>query len=369
MCLIKETTTKYADGHSNTIRTLIPCSNSTNDRACNNTVVDQIEKRVPETSSQLVLLPSSSRRGEVVLHQNMHRQHRHEPRQERRYAGEIDVRIHNWFPRFSIRRLDDGGFKSRRRRGDGESRRTSGVVMPEAPMPPPPPTIVHQSGRRSPPPSPMPILVPSPNRPTPPQGPGAAVAFTTRDTIPSSSDTLSRTSSARSRDARRAVQDLPLLPGPASTSSVTSSRHPRHTPGLSRLRVDARSKFSDSAYGGSSNISPVDAPKEDTSSETRSNTTSERNASQRYNYTNDNASVGRGNYETDEEDKMSDSSESRKSHRTIRRVRGNGDPEMTQRKMQEAMRESEGYQSRTSEQGDGSVRSGSESERRRRRRR
>lgn len=352
MCLITEVTTKYGDGHSDITKTLSFCSNSVNNRACNNLNVDHIEERVPGSSSQLALRPSSSRRDEVVLHQNMPRQHRQEPRQERRYAGQVDVKIRNGVPHFSIRRLDDGGSRSRRRHGEYESRRASGVVMPEAPMPPPL-AIVHQSGRRSPPPSAMPTLVPSPNRPTPPQGPGAAIAFTTRDTVPSSSDTLSRASSSRSRDARRAVRDLTLLNAPASSSSVTSNRHPRPTPGLSRLRVDSRQKFRDSAYGGSSNISPVDAPKTNTLSETRSNTTSERSANVRYNYSNGNAVIRRDDYDVDEEDRKSNSSKGRKGYRIVRRVKGNDDPEMTQRKMQKAIKEAEDYQSQTGEQFDG----------------
>ncbi|KAG9898171.1 hypothetical protein KCU98_g9797, partial [Aureobasidium melanogenum] len=367
MCLIKEVTTIYADGYSDMKQTVIACHNSVGGLACDNTQTQTKTEHMPGNSSQLVLRPSSSRRGEVVVHQGTPT-HRQEPRQERRYAGEIGVRIRNWRPEFSIRRLDNGGSRHRRRRGDGESRRTSGEVMPEAPMPPP--AVVHQSGRRSPPPSAMPALVPSPNRPTPPQGPGAAVAYTTRDTVPSSSSTPSRTSSTRSRDAHRAVQGLPLLNVPASGPSVTSSRHARSTPGLSRLRVESRPKFHDSAYGGSSNISPIDAPpKTDTFSETHSNPTSERTASVRYNYTNQFAVAGREDYDTDDEDKKSNSSEGRKRYRIIRRVRINDDPEMTQRKMQEDIRAAEEHQSQMSEQGDGSVRSGSGSRRRRHHRR
>ncbi|KAH0355342.1 hypothetical protein KCU83_g2074, partial [Aureobasidium melanogenum] len=368
MCLIKEVTTIYADGYSDMKKTVIACHNSVGGLACDNSQTQTKTEHMPGKSSQLVLRPSSSRRREVVVHQSTP-SHRQEPRQERRYAGEIDVRIRNRRPEFSIRRLDDGGPRHRRRRGDSESRRTSGAVMPEAPMPPPP-AFVHQSGRRSPPPSAMPVIVPSPNRPTPPQGPGATVAYTTRDTVPSSSGTPSRTSSTRSRDAHRAVQGLPLSNFPASGPSVTSSRHARSTPGLSRLRVESRQKFHDSAYGGSSNISPIDAPpKTDTFSETHSNPTSERTASMRYNYTNQTAVAGREDYDTDDEDKKSNSSEGRKRYHIIRRVRINGDPEMTQRKMQEDIRAAEEHQSQTSEQGDGSVRSGSGSRRRRHHRR
>lgn len=366
MCQIKKEKTTHADGRSETKKILSLCNNSVDGHPCDD-VRKPITERVPGSSSQLALRPSSSRRDEVVLHQDTSR-HRPEPRQERRYSTQLGVRIHNWRPVFSLQRLDDGGSRSRRRRGDSESRSTSGEVLPEAPMPPPPPPLVHQSGRRSPPPSAMPTLVPSPNRPTPPQGPGAAVAYTTRDTVPSSSGTPSRTSSTRSRDAYRAVQGLPLLNIPVSGPSVTSSRHARPTPGLSRLRVESRPKFHDSAYGGSSNISPIDAPKTDTFSETHSNPTSERTASVRYNYTNQNSVVGREDYDTDD-DKKSNSSEGRKRFRIIRRVRINDDPEMTQRKMQEDIRAAEEHQSQTSEQGDGSVRSGSGSRRRRHHRR
>ncbi|CAD0088926.1 unnamed protein product [Aureobasidium mustum] len=368
MCLITEETVKYADGYSEIKKVLHTCHNSVNKHPCNDLRTETSEERVPGSSSQLVRHPSSSRHDQLVLHQDPPRR-RQEPREERHYASEIGVRLRGWFPEFSIRRLDNEGIGSRRRRGHGESRRASGEVMPEAPMPPPP-TFIHQSNRRSPPPSAMPALVTSPNRPTPPQGPGAAaVAYTTRDTIPSSSGTPSRTSSTRSRDAHRAVQDLPLLTIPGGDSSVTSSRHPRPTPGLSRLRFDSSTKFNDSTYGGSSNISPIEAPKTDTLSETHSNTTSGRSASQRYNYTNDNAVVGRRDYDTDDEDKKSNSSEGRKSYRIIRRVRGNDDPEMTQRKMLEDTRAAEEYQSQMSEQGDGSVGSGSGSRRRRHHRR
>ncbi|CAD0089177.1 unnamed protein product [Aureobasidium vineae] len=310
MCLIKRVTTIHPDDYSDTTETFSPCSHSVNNRPCDNTILDKITERVPSTSSQVALRPSSSRHNEVVLHQEPPRR-RQDPREERRYSGEIGVRFRGWLksPEFSIRRLDDGGSGSgsRRRRGSGESRRISGEMMPEAPMPPSP-ALVHQSNRRSPPPSMPPTLISPPSRPTPPQGPaGAAAAFTTRDTIPSSSSTPSRTSSSRSRDAYRAVQGLPHLTVPASSSSVTS-RYPRSTPGLSRIRFDPSTKFRDSAYG-SSNISPIDAPKANTLSDTRSNTASERSASERYNYTNDNAVARREDYDIDEEDKKSNSSE------------------------------------------------------------
>ncbi|KAG9655100.1 hypothetical protein KCU64_g6769, partial [Aureobasidium melanogenum] len=369
MCQIKKEKTTHANGRSETKKILFLCNNSVDGRPCDDVRTKPITERVPGTSSQLALRPSSSRRDEVVLHQDTSR-HRPEPRQERRYSTQLGVRIHNWRPVFSLQRLDDEGSRSHRRRGDSESRSTSGEVLPEAPMPPLPPPLVHQSGRRSPPPSAMPTLMPSPNRPTPPQGPGAAAAYTTRDTVPSSSGAPSRTSSTRSRDAHRAVQDLLPLTVPASGPSVTSSRHARSTPGLSRLRVESRPMFHDSAYGGSSNISPIDAPpKTDTFSETYSNPTSERTASVRYNYTNETAVVGREDHDTDDEDQKSNSSKGRKRYHIIRRVRTNDDPEMTQRKMQEDIRAAEEHQSQTSEQGDGAVRSGSGSRRRRHHRR
>ncbi|KAG9946081.1 hypothetical protein KCU85_g6756, partial [Aureobasidium melanogenum] len=364
MCLIKEETTTYADGYSEMKKTVFACSHSVDGRTCDNTETEKSTRHVPGNSSQLVLRrPSSSRRDQVVLHQDSTR-HRPAPRQERRYANEIGVRIRNWRPQFSIHRLDDRGSRHRRRRSDGESR-TSGELMPEAPMPPPPP-VVHQSGRRSPPPSALPAIITPPNRPTPPSGSGAAVvAYTTRDTIPSSSGTPSRTSSTRSKQAHQAAQDLLPLTVPASGPSVTSSKHTRPTPGLSRLRVESRPMFHDSTYGGSSNISPIDAPKIDTFSETHSNPTSERTASERYNYTNQTVVIGREDHVTDDEDKKSNSSEDRKSYRMVRRVRINDDPEMTQRKMQEDIRAAEEYQSQTSEQVERSVKSGSESRRRR----
>ncbi|CAD0109155.1 unnamed protein product [Aureobasidium uvarum] len=329
MCLIKRVTTIHPDDHSDTTETFSPCSHSVNNRPCDNTVLDKITERVPSTSSQLALRPSSSRHKEVVLHQDTPR-HRQQPREERRYSGEIGVRFRGLFksPEFSIRRMDDrgsgSGSGSRGSRGSGESRRISGEMMPEAPMPPPP-AFVHQSNRRSPPPSMPPTLVSPPNRPTPPQGPGAAAAFTTRDTIPSSSGTPSRTTSSRSRDVHRAVQGLPHLTVPASSSSVTS-RHPRSTPGLSRIRFDPSTKFRDSAYG-SSNISPIDAPRANNLSDTRSNTTSERSASERYNYTNDNAVTTREDYDIDEEDKKSNSSAGRKDYRSYEGGRGVPEPD------------------------------------------
>ncbi|KAH0361907.1 hypothetical protein KCU65_g8425, partial [Aureobasidium melanogenum] len=362
MCLIKEETTKYADGYSEMEETVLPCSRSVDGHACDNVRREKSSKRVSGSSSQLVHRPSPPRRNEIAVHQDPPPR-RQEPRQERHYASEIGVRIRNWRPEFSIRRLDGRGSRHRRRRSDGESM-TSGEVMPEAPMPPPPaptPAFVHQSGRRSPPPSALPAIITPPNRPTPPQGPGAVVAYTTRDTVPSSSGTPSRTSSTRSRDAHRAVQDLTLVTGPASGPSVTSSRPPRPTPGLSRLRLESRPNFHDSAYGGSSNISPIDAPKTVTFSETHSSPTSERTASVRYNYINEN--------DTDDEDKKSNSSEGRKRYRIVRRVRINDDPEMTQRKMEEDIRAAEEHQSQMSEQGEGSIRSGSGSRRRRHHRR
>ncbi|KAK6007830.1 hypothetical protein QM012_004644 [Aureobasidium pullulans] len=322
MCLIKKEKTTRADGRLDTKKILYPCNNSVNGRACDNTVTTT--EHMPGDFSQLSLRPSSSRRDQVVLHQDPPR-HRPEPREERRYATKIGVRIRNWFPEFSIHRLDDGGYRSRRRRGNGESRGTPVEIMPEAPMPPQP-VFLHQSSRRSPPPSALPILVPPSNGPTP-QGPGAAAAFTTRDTVPSSSGTPSRTSSTRSREVHRAVQGLSLLTVPASGSSVTSSRNPRPTPGLSRRCVNPRPEFRDSTYGGSSNISPVDAPKIDILSETRSNTTSEHSASEKYNYNNAVAVIKREDYGMDEEDEKSSSSEGRKRYHARRHEDCGGIPE------------------------------------------
>jgi hypothetical protein len=378
MCLIKKVTTFHSDGRSNTTETLLPCSNSDRIRACDNAQVEEYE-RGPGKSSQMVLRPSSSKNQEVVLHQNTYPP-RQEPRPERRYAGEIGVRLRGWrSPIFSVRRLDDGGsgsgsgFGSRRRHRDGEGW-SSGEMMPEAPMPPPPrvPQLhqtVHHSQRRSPPPSVPPMLITPPNRPTPPQGPsGAAVGFATIDTVPQSSGTPSRASSSRSKDAHRAVQGLPQQMVPVSGSSVTSNRSHRVTQGLSHLRFDTSTRFRDSAYG-SNDISPIDATKSDRMSETRSNTTSERSANERHNYANDKVVARRESYENDDEDIKSNSSGGRKDYRIVRRIRGHDDEEETDRKMQEIMNEAKDYQSRTSEQGEGSVRSGSGSGRRRHRRR
>ena len=77
----------------------------------------------------------------------------------------------------------------------------------------------------------------------------------------------------------------------------------------------------------------------------------------------------RESYENDDEDMKSNSSGGRKDYRMVRRIRGNDDEEETDRKMQEKMKEAKDYQSHTSEQGEGSVRSGSGSGRRRHRRR
>lgn len=365
MCLIKRVITYHSDGRVDTKDDLLPCHNSDRIHACDNTETETLE-RGPGKSSNMVLRPTASTNNEVVLHQNMSPRRRGPP-PERRYSSEIGVRFRGLrSPKFSIRRLDDGGSGSRRRSRIDEGW-SSGEVMPEAPMPPPPPHV-HNSHRGSPPSSMPPTIVAPPNRPSPPQGPsGAAVAFTTRDTVPSSSGTPSRASSSRSKDARRAVQNVTQqivsvhVPGP----SVTSNRSQRSTAGLTQLRLNP---FRDSAYGGSSNISPIDAPKSDTMSETHSNTTSASSANQRFNYANDKAVVTTGNQETDDEDIKSNSSGSRKSYRIVRRVRRDGDPEETDRRTQEAMRVAEDYQSRTSEQGDGSVR-GSQSGRRRHRRR
>jgi hypothetical protein len=369
MCLIKRVTTFHRDGRSDTTETPMYCNNSDRTQACENTKVEVIE-RGSGKSSQVALRPSSSKNNEVVLHQDTSPR-RQEARRERRYSGDIGVRFRGWFksPEFSVRRLDDGGSGSGSRRRRGESERwPSEEMMPEAPMPPP--ARVHQVHRRSPPPSMPPTIVSPPDRPTPPQGPGAAAAsaFTTRDTVPSSSGTLSRASSSRSKDARKAVQDLPHLTVPAPGPSVTSNRTTRSTPGLTRLRFDSNTRFRDSAYG-SSNISPIDAPKSDACSETRSNTTSERSASQRFNYANDKVVVRREDYDNDndEEDIKSISSGGRKDYRIVRRVKGDGNPEETQRRMQEDMSMAQDYQSRTSEQGEGSVRSGSGRRRHRRR--
>jgi hypothetical protein len=364
MCLIKRVTTFHRDGRSDTTETPMYCNNSDRTQACENTKVEVIE-RGSGKSSQVALRPSSSKNNEVVLHQDTSPR-RQEARQERRYSGDIGVKFRGWFrsPEFSVRRLDGGsGSGSRRRRGDSE-RWPSEEVMPEAPMPPP--ARVHQSHRRSPPPSMPPTIVSPPDRPTPPQGPGSAAAFTTRDTVPSSSDTPSRASSSRSKDARKAVQDLPHLTVSGPVPSVTSNRTTRSTPGLTRLRFDSNTRFRDSAYG-SSNISPIDAPNWDAQSDTRSNTTSELSASQRFNYTNDKVVVRREDYDNDEEDIKSISSGGRKDYRIVRRVKGEDNPEETQRRMQEDMNMAQDYQSRTSEQGEGSVRSGSGRRRRRRR--
>jgi hypothetical protein len=372
MCLIKRATTSRGES-------FIPCNNSDRTRPCDNSRVEE-PGRGSDNSSQMALLPSStSTNNQVVLHQDRSPR-RNEPRQERRYAGEIGVRFRGFFksPEFSIRRLDDGGSGSRSRSRRGDSEGWSSVeVMPECPMPPP--AHAHHSHRRPPPPPPPPPSMPPtiispPDRPTPPQGPGAAAAVATRNTAPLSSKTPSRTSSIKSGDSKMAVQDIPHSTAPALVPSVTSNRTHRSTRGLTRLRFDPNTRFRDSAYG-SSNMSPVDAistvdaPKAETLSETHSNTTSERNANQRFNYANDNAMARREDYDNDDEEIRSNSSGSRKSYRIVRRVRGTDNPEEAERRMQEDMRAAEDHQSRTSEQGDGSVRSGSGSGRRRHRRR
>lgn len=365
MCLIKRVITYHSDGRVDTKDDLLPCHNSDRTHACDNTETETLE-RGPGKSSRMALRPAASINNEVVLHQNVSPP-RQDPRPERRYSSEVGVRFRGLrSPRFSIRRLDDDGSGSRRRRRSDEGW-SSGEVMPEAPMPPLPPHV-HNSHRGSPPSSMPPTIVVPPNPPTPPQGPsGAAVAFTTRDTIPSSSGTPSRASSSRSRDARRAAQDITqqqIVSVHVSGPSSTSSRSHRATAGLTQLRVNSNMRFRDSAYGGSSNISPIDAPKSDNMSETRSNTTSASSADQRFNYSNDKAVVTTGNQETDDEDIKSNSSRRRKSYRIVRRVRRDGDPEETDRRTQENMRVAEDYQSRMSEQGDGSIR-GSGSGRRR----
>lgn len=369
MCLIKRVITYRSDGRADARDTLLPCSNSDKIQACDNTMVETSE-RGPGRSSRRALRPAASTNNEVVLHQNVSPRQQ-EPRPERRYSSDIGVEFRGLkSPKFSIRRLDGGGSGSRRkhRNDDGWS---PAEVMPEAPMPPLPPHV-HHSHRGSPPSSIPPTVVVPPNRPSPPQGPsGAAVAFTTRDTVPSSSGTPSRASSCRSKDADRAAQNInqQIVSVHVSAPSVTSNRSHRSTAGRTKLRLDP---VCDSAYGGSSNISPIDAPKADTMSEARSNTTSEHSANQRFNYSNDKAVVTTGNQETDDEDMKSNSSRSRKDYRIVRRrARSTNDPEETDRKMQEDMRVAEDYQSRTSEQGDGSVRGsvrGSGSGRRRHRR-
>ena len=224
--------------------------------------------------------------------------------------------------------------------------------MPEAPLPPPPPHA-HHSYRSSPPSSIPPTIVASPDRPSPPQGPnGAAVTFTTTDTVPSSSSTPSRALSSRSKDARRAAQDVTQKIAPAPSPSVTSNRSYRSMAGLTQQRLSSDTQFRDSAYGGSSNISSFGAPESDTIS---SNTTSERSANQRFNYSDDEAVVTSRNQEIDDEEMKSDSS-GRKTYRIIRRVRPNDDPKETDRKMQEAFRMIEDYHSSMSEQDEGSAR-------------
>jgi len=373
MCLIKRVTTFRSDGNSDNKDKIYYCNKSNGIQPCDDARIETSE-RGPGEFSQVALRPATSTNNEVVLHQNVSPR-RQEPRPERRYSSEIGVRFRGWLrsPEFSIQRLNDGGSGSRRRRRGGEGW-SSGEMMPEAPMPPPP-HVHHSLTRRGSTPPPMPpTIVAPPDRPTPPQGPsGAAVTFTTRETAPSSSGAPSRVSSSRSKDARKAVQDLPQQIVSVPAPSVTSNRSHRSTAGLTRLRLDPNTHFRDSAYG-SSNISPIDAPpKTDTMSETRSNTTSEGSANLRFNYANDKAVVRTGNQETDDEDIKSNSSRSRKDYRIIRRVRRNDDPEQTVRNMQEDMRAAEDYQSRTSEQGEGSVResvgSGSGTGRRRHRRR
>lgn len=254
--------------------------------------------------------------------------------------------------------------------------------MPEAAMPPPaisyrpssnrrspPPSILPMHGggpnRPTPPPSTLPVLV-GPSRPTPPQGPGAAAAFTTRETAPSSSRTPSRTSSSRSRDVNRAVQGLPHLTVPVTSSPAPSHTSRRTTPGLSRISFAPNTRFRDSAYG-SSNISPIDVPKaESVSSETHSTTTSGHSANDRYNYTNNHVAVRRGKEVYRDEDEVSNSSEGRKNYRIVRRVPGEQNDEENDRRIQEDMRAAIEYQSQTSEHGEGSVRSGSGSGRRHR---
>jgi hypothetical protein len=361
MCLIKRATTSRRES-------FIPCNNSDRTRPCENSRVEE-PGRGSGQSSQVTLRPSTLTNNQVVLHQDTSPRRR-EPRQERHYAGEIGVRFRGFFesPEFSIRRLDDGGSGSgsRRRRGDNEGW-SSVEVMPECPMPPPAHT--HQSHRRPPPPPSLPpTIVSPPDRPTPPQGPGgAAAAITTRNTAPSSSKTPSRTSSIKSGGSKMAVQDIPHSTVVAPVPSATSHRIHRSTRGLSRLKFDSNIRFRDSAYG-SSNISPVDAPEADTLSESRSNTTSERSANQRSNYANDTTVARREDYDNDEEEIRSNTSGSRKSYR-IRRVRGIDNPEEARRRMQEDLVAAEDHQSRTSEQGEGSVRSRSGPGRRRHRRR
>ncbi|TIA04284.1 hypothetical protein D6C82_01098 [Aureobasidium pullulans] len=324
MCYVKEVTITHRSGPASKEYEVVSlCANSVNGQTCENIQYGTETGRASSSGSQLAALSSSSRNGALVIHQEI-MPIREKPRKERRYSGDIGIRFRGLFksPEYYIKRLDGGS--SRPRRDDYDSRRP-GEMMPEAAMPPPaisyrpssnrrspPPSILPMHGggpnRPTPPPSTLPVLV-GPSRPTPPQGPGAAAAFTTRETAPSSSRTPSRTSSSRSRDFNRAVQGLPHLTVPVTSSPAPSHTSRRTTPGLSRISFAPNTRFRDSAYG-SSNISPIDVPKaESVSSETHSTITSGNSANDRYNYTNNHVAVRRGKEVYRDEDEVSNSSE------------------------------------------------------------
>ncbi|TIA13955.1 hypothetical protein D6C80_05980 [Aureobasidium pullulans] len=324
MCYVKEVTLTHRSGPASKKDEVILCANSINGQTCENTHYGTETRRAsPSDDSQLAAFPSSSGNGALVIHQEI-MPIREKPRKERRYSSDIGIRFRGLFksPEYYIKRLDGGS--SRPRRDDYDPRRP-GEMMPEAAMPPPAISYRPSSNRRSPPPSILPMHGGGPNRPTPPpstlpalvgpsrltppQGPGAAAAFTTREIAPSSSRTPSRTSSSRSRDVNRAVQGLPHLTVPVTSSPALSHTSRRATPGLSRISFAPNTRFRDSAYG-SSNISPIDVPKaESVSSETHSTTTSGHSANDRYNYTNNHVAVRRGKEVYRDEDEVSNSSE------------------------------------------------------------
>jgi hypothetical protein len=360
MCLIKETTTNYPDGRPDIKETVYFCSKASGSQVCGNT---RFERETIHAPKSMAMLPPAPRQ-EVVLHQDYRPRPKQEPPRERRYDGAIDVEFRGWkSPVFSIRKLSRNS--SSRRRDDGEYLQYRDV-LPEAPMPPPA-FVLRPDNRWLPPrpPTSMPptIVAMVPNRPLP-SGPDGAAVFVPRDAIPSiSSETHSRTSSSRSRDAYAVAQSSSRPPSIKPVAGTARS-------GSKKLRFDPNTLRPDSAYA-SSNISSIDEVKTESTSGTRSNTTSTLSMNRRYNYTNDLAPRGEDDFDDDggeekEKEKSDRSSRSGRSFRVVRRVVGENNPDETHRKTEEAINAAIEYQSQSSERG--SADSGSRTRRHRRRR-
>lgn len=121
---------------------------------------------------------------------------------------------------------------------------------------------------------------------------------------------------------------------PVDSNPVLSHTSRRTTLGLRRISFAPNPRFQDLACSLSL-MSDTDTPKADSStpSETRSKNTSGHNANDRYNYTDNHVAVRRGKEVYRDEDKISNSSEGRKSYRIVRRVLGEYEDEENDRRI------------------------------------